>query len=47
MCLTVSDYNRNYIVERYPEVDADKVEVARLGVEVFEVTVSPFVDTEE
>jgi colanic acid/amylovoran biosynthesis glycosyltransferase len=33
-CLTVSEYNRRYILERYPKVDAEKVIVARLGVEV-------------
>lgn len=33
-CLTVSDYNRRYILDRYPEVDARKVIVARLGVEL-------------
>jgi glycosyltransferase involved in cell wall biosynthesis len=35
-CLTVSDYNRHYILERYPVVDAEKVVVARLGVEMSE-----------
>jgi len=35
-CLTVSEYNRRYILERYPEVDAEKVVVARLGVDGFE-----------
>ncbi len=35
-CLTVSEYNRNYILEHYPKVDAGKVVVARLGVEVSE-----------
>ncbi len=33
-CLTVSEYNRRYILQRYPDVDAEKVVVARLGVEV-------------
>jgi len=33
-CLTVSEYNRRYILERYPEADPVKVMVARLGVEV-------------
>ena len=33
-CLTVSEYNRNYILSRYPEVDSSKVVVARLGVVV-------------
>lgn len=31
-CLTVSDYNRRYILQHYPSVDPDKVMVARLGV---------------
>jgi colanic acid/amylovoran biosynthesis glycosyltransferase len=35
-CLTVSEYNRRYILQRYPAVDAAKVLVARLGVEVSE-----------
>jgi glycosyltransferase involved in cell wall biosynthesis len=36
-CLTVSEYNRNYILEHYPRVDAAKVVVARLGVDVREL----------
>lgn len=39
-CLTVSEYNRNYILERY-QVQAEKVLVARLGVEVREMTPDP------
>lgn len=35
-CLTVSEYNRRYILEHYPIVDAGKVLVARLGVEISE-----------
>jgi len=35
-CLTVSEYNRRYILEHYPIVDAGKVLVARLGVETSE-----------
>ena len=35
-CLTVSSYNRKYILERYPGVDPEKVVVARLGVVVAE-----------
>ncbi|MGA8428731.1 MAG: glycosyltransferase [Candidatus Sulfotelmatobacter sp.] len=31
-CLTVSDYNRRYILQHYPSVDPGKVMVARLGV---------------
>jgi len=33
-CLTVSEYNRRYILQRHPYMDAEKVIVARLGVEV-------------
>ena len=32
-CRTISEYNRSYIVERYPEVGAGKVIVVRLGVD--------------
>jgi colanic acid/amylovoran biosynthesis glycosyltransferase len=35
-CLTVSEYNRDYILEHYPKVDAEKLVVARLGVEISE-----------
>ena len=35
-CLTVSEYNRRYILQRYHTLDAEKVVVARLGVEVSE-----------
>jgi colanic acid/amylovoran biosynthesis glycosyltransferase len=40
-CLTVSEYNRRYILEHYAGVDAAKVVVARLGVEVSERVVLP------
>ena len=33
-CLTVSEYNRQYILERYPGVESEKVIVTRLGVEL-------------
>lgn len=33
-CLTISEYNRNYILRQYPGVDPPKVLVARLGVDV-------------
>jgi len=33
-CLTVSDYNRRYILAHYPGVEAEKVLVSRLGVVV-------------
>jgi colanic acid/amylovoran biosynthesis glycosyltransferase len=35
-CLTVSEYNRRYILEHYPGTDAGKVSVARLGVKLTE-----------
>ena len=34
-CLTISEYNRGYILQHYSSVAADKIVVARLGVEVF------------
>ncbi|HME35320.1 MAG TPA: glycosyltransferase family 4 protein [Candidatus Sulfotelmatobacter sp.] len=40
-CLTVSEFNRRYILERYPRMDAAKVVVARLGVEVSERVARP------
>ncbi len=33
-CLTVSDYNRRYILEHYPKIDGYKILVSRLGVEL-------------
>ncbi len=33
-CLTVSEYNRRYILEHYPSVGAGKVVVSRLGVDL-------------
>lgn len=36
-CLTVSEYNRRFIMTHYPKVDQGKVMVARLGVEVPEM----------
>jgi colanic acid/amylovoran biosynthesis glycosyltransferase len=33
-CVTISEYNRTYILEHYPGIDARKVMVARLGVDV-------------
>jgi colanic acid/amylovoran biosynthesis glycosyltransferase len=37
-CLTVSEYNRRYILERYPEIQPGKIVVSRLGVELAGVT---------
>jgi glycosyltransferase involved in cell wall biosynthesis len=36
-CVTISEYNRRYILQRYPGVAASKVVVARLGVDVPEL----------
>jgi len=33
-CFTISEYNRNYIVQCYPHIDPAKVIVTRLGVDV-------------
>jgi colanic acid/amylovoran biosynthesis glycosyltransferase len=40
-CLTISDYNRAYILNRYPFVDPEKVIVQRLGVEIPPLDNSP------
>ncbi|HET9408168.1 MAG TPA: glycosyltransferase family 4 protein [Candidatus Sulfotelmatobacter sp.] len=39
-CLTISAYNRNYIVRHFPQIKPEKILVARLGVIVPEVLVS-------
>jgi glycosyltransferase involved in cell wall biosynthesis len=33
-CVTISDYNRRYILEHYSTIEAERVVVARLGVDV-------------
>lgn len=33
-CFTISEYNRNYILRKYPQIDSAKVIVRHLGVEV-------------
>jgi colanic acid/amylovoran biosynthesis glycosyltransferase len=33
LCVTVSEYNRRHILERYPEIQLDKVAVRRMGVD--------------
>jgi colanic acid/amylovoran biosynthesis glycosyltransferase len=33
-CITVSDYNRRYILDHFPEIEAQKVIVSRLGMDV-------------
>ncbi len=33
-CVTISEYNRDFILRQYPSVDPDKVLVARLGADV-------------
>lgn len=35
-CMTISEYNRNYILRKYPAVDPRKALVARMGVDVGE-----------
>jgi colanic acid/amylovoran biosynthesis glycosyltransferase len=39
-CLTVSEYNRHHILEHYPEIEAAKVVVSRLGVKCSESSIS-------
>ena len=31
-CVTVSEFNRNFVLERYPDVEPAKIMVRRLGV---------------
>jgi glycosyltransferase involved in cell wall biosynthesis len=38
VCFTISDYNRRYILQRYPYFDTNKLIVTRLGVTVPELT---------
>ena len=40
-CVTISEYNRNYILQRFPNVDAQKILVSRLGVDVMQSTIVP------
>jgi colanic acid/amylovoran biosynthesis glycosyltransferase len=35
-CVTISEYNRRYILKRFPSIDADKVIVSRLGADTAE-----------
>ena len=37
-CLTVSDYNRNHILQQYPSVSAERIIVHRLGVDLLPLT---------
>jgi colanic acid/amylovoran biosynthesis glycosyltransferase len=39
-CLTISEYNRRYILEHFPAIDPRRVVVSRLGVDVPERTAS-------
>lgn len=41
-CVTVSNYNRDYILRHFPATLAEKVLVSRLGVEMNEGTEAPF-----
>ena len=40
-CLTISEYNRKAILERWPQLDPRKVIVSRLGVSISEREISP------
>jgi len=40
-CLTVSDYNRRYVLQHYPSIDGAKIKVARLGVALPAGTILP------
>jgi len=40
-CVTISEFNRDYILGRYPRVDANKVVVNRMGVDLRATTPGP------
>jgi glycosyltransferase involved in cell wall biosynthesis len=40
-CVTVSEFNRRFVLEHHPEIEPDKVVVYRLGVSLPEVAISP------
>jgi colanic acid/amylovoran biosynthesis glycosyltransferase len=40
-CITISEYNRRYILQRYPEIDPKNIFVSRLGVDVMPAVTSP------
>lgn len=40
-CLTISEYNRRYILKKYPHLDPRKILLARLGVKVADPVVAP------
>jgi len=40
-CITISEYNRRYLLEHYPAVDPQKIVLSRLGVEAGEYDDSP------
>lgn len=39
-CFTISEYNRNYILQKFPDMDPRKIIVSRLGVEIPDHAVS-------
>jgi colanic acid/amylovoran biosynthesis glycosyltransferase len=40
-CVTISEYNRRYVLEHFPAIDPGKIVVSRLGVDVLGYTESP------
>jgi colanic acid/amylovoran biosynthesis glycosyltransferase len=46
-CITISEYNRNYILQNFPGVDAQNIVVSRLGVDLPERTFTPTWRTEK
>lgn len=40
-CSTISEYNRHYILQHFPAIDASRIRVARLGVDIPECAKSP------
>src|SRR5581483_7151452 len=45
-CLTISEYNRKAILQRWPQLDPRKVVVSRLGVTISQLEISPASDGE-
>jgi colanic acid/amylovoran biosynthesis glycosyltransferase len=41
-CLTVSEFNRRFVLEHYPSIEPAKILVQRLGVDSLRTSVSPF-----
>ncbi len=45
-CVTVSEFNRKYLLSRYPAISSEKILVQRMGVDCTELAVEPLCDGE-